>query len=106
MQLKNLFTVFMYGSSNRLYDIKSALRYHNTFINCSILPADAFKIWKYRNATISNSDKYTKNDSGLMIHNVTDNDEGQYVCTTLTLLQAFINLSVHCKNSSMVYICS
>ena len=92
----------MYSSSSHLYEVKTALRYHDTFINCSILPANTQVIWKYRNTPLNtrNSDKYMKNSSGLIIYNVTDDDEGEYVCLSLplTLLQAHIKLNIRRKN--------
>ena len=93
----------MYSSSPQLYEVNTALRYHDTFINCSILPAKTHVIWKYRNTFLntSNHEKYTKNSSGLIIHNVTDDDEGQYTCLVLLpliLLQANIKLNINRKD--------
>ena len=91
----------MYSRSSQLYEVKTALRYHDTFINCSILPANTSVIWKYRNTILNtrSSDKYMENSSGLIVYNVTDDDEGQYICLSqpFTLLQAYIQLNVKCK---------
>ena len=50
--------------------------------------------------------KYLKNSSGLTIYNVTNEDEGQYVCVVgnVNPLEAFISLTVTCK--SYIYITS
>ena len=97
----------MYSSSFELHEVKTALRYHDTFINCSVLSTtDVHPLWKYRNAfvNISNTNKYTQNRSGLIIHNVTDDDKGQYVCLILQLmLKAYITVNVICEIS---YICN
>ena len=94
-------TVFKYSRSSQLYEVKAALPYSDTFINCSILPADTQVTWEYRNTILNttNSDKYMKNSSGLIVYNVTDDDEGQYICLSqpFTLLQAYIQLNVKCK---------
>ena len=101
------FAAFIYTTSSQLYDIKTALRYHDTFINCSVLSTTNEQvIWKYRNVlvNISNTDKYTKNGSGLIIHNVTNDDEGQYVCSIVQpILKAYITVNVNCKISYAVY---
>ena len=97
----------MYTSRPQLYEVKTALRYHDTFINCSVLSTtNVHVIWKYRNVhvNISNTDKYTKNSSGLIIHNLTNDDEGQYVCSIVQLtLKAYITVNVNCKKSYAVY---
>lgn len=89
----------MYGSSLQLYEAKTALRYHDIFINCSVLPTDTFVTWKYKDSLLntSNSNKYTENSSGLIIHNVTDDDEGQYVCSIDQTKKAYISLDIICK---------
>ena len=97
----------MYTSRPQLYEAKTALQYHDTFINCSVLSTtNVHVIWQYRNAlvNISNIDKYTKNSSGLIIHNVTDDDEGQYVCLVVQpTLKAYITVNVNCKITYAVY---
>ena len=96
----------MYTSRPQLYEAKTALRYHDTFINCSVLSTtNVHVIWKYKNVrvNISNTDKYTKNSSGLIIHNVTHDDEGQYVCLIFrSILKAYITVNVTCKITYVV----
>ena len=93
----------MYTDSSQLYEVKTALRYHDIFLNCSLLSTtDVRAIWKYRNAFVNNNNinKYTQNSSGLIIHNVTDEDKGQYVCWILQpFLKAYITVNVTCEIS-------
>ena len=81
--------------NNLLPTVLTILCYNDLFIKCS-----ANALWKHRNAYLntSNSDKYTKRSSGLIIHNVTNKDEGQYVCLTLTpTLLTYATVNVICK---------
>ena len=81
-----------------MFEVKTALRFNDTFINCSVHPANTLVSWKYRDILLSNnSDKYTQNSSGLIVHNVTNDDEGQYVCSIDQRKKAFISLKVVCK---------
>lgn len=95
---------FMYSSNLQLYEAKTSFRYHDTFINCSVQPTNTFVIWKYRGVPLDtrNSDKYIQNSSGLIIHNVTNEDEGQYVCLIDQTKKAFISIDVICK----IYCCT
>ena len=92
---------FMYSSSLQLHEVKTVLRYHDIFINCSVMPTDTFVIWKFKESSLntSNSNKYTQNSSGLIIHNVTNDDEGQYVCSIDKTKMAYISLDIICKIS-------
>ena len=100
---------FIYGSSP-LHENKTTLRYHNIFLNCSVYPANINVVWEFGpnhdllDTTIEN--KYSKNSSGLTIYNVTNEDEGQYVCVVgnVNPLEALISLTVTCK--SYIYITS
>ena len=83
--------------SNLLPTVLTILRYNDLFIKCS-----ANVLWKNRNASLntSYSDKYTQNSSGLIIHNVTNEDEGQYVCSIFTsrlLTYIYTTVNVICK---------
>ena len=93
----------MYGSSLQLYEAKTALRYHDIFINCSVLPTNTFVTWTYMESLLntSNSNKYAQNSSGLIIHNVTDDDEGQYVCSIDQTKKAYISLDIICKKCKL-----
>ena len=75
---------FIFGSSF-IYEEKTALHYSDVFINCSVEPSDAYTSWKFENTYIVNNDKYSRNISGLTIHNVTEEDQGQYICFLGTL---------------------
>ena len=68
-------------------------------MNCSVLPIDTCVIWKYGNSSLiaRDGDKYTQNSTGLIIHNVTNDDEGQYLCLVDQVKKAFILLDVICK---------
>ena len=93
---------FIYGSSP-LFENKTALRYHNTFLNCSVYPSSINVVWEFGpnrillDTRITN--KYAINSSGMTIYNVTSNDEGHYVCVigNVNPLEAFISLIVTCK---------
>ena len=57
--------------------------------------------WEFRPNYVplntSNTNKYATNDSGLTIYNVTNDDQGLYVCM-VDPLKAFILLNVTCKS--------
>ena len=88
-------STFISGSSF-IYEEKNASRYTDVFLNCSVDPIDAHTSWKFENTCIVNDDKYSQNNSGLTIHNVTEEDQGQYICF-LGELNATILLNVICK---------
>ena len=67
------------------------------FINCSTEPSDEHTFWEFENTHIVNNSKYSLNNSGLTIHNVTEEDQGQYICF-LGALNATILLNVTCKS--------
>ena len=100
---------FKYGSSP-LYENKTALRYHDIFLNCSVYPTNTDTVWEFGPNHIpldtSTGDKYAENSSGLTIYNVTNDDEGYYVCVVgnANPLEAFISLTVTCK--AHIYIAS
>ena len=80
-----------------IYEEKTASRYTDVFLNCSVDPTYAHKSWDFENTYIVNNDKYSQNISGLIIHNVTEEDQGQYVCF-LGELNATVLLNVICKS--------
>ena len=88
-------------SNNFIYEEKTALRYTDVFINCSVSPTDAYTSWDFENTRITDiiGSKYSKNISGLTIHNVTEEDQGHYICFlgTANPPNATILLSVGCK---------
>ena len=100
---------FIYGGS-RLSENKTALRYHDIFLNCSVYPASMNVAWEFGSnhflLNTNNENKYTQNSSGLTIYNVTSDDAGLYVCVVgnVNPLEAFISLTVTCK--SYIYITS
>lgn len=92
-----------------MYENKTALRYHDIFLNCSINPDSIIStLWEYGpNRSLlytRNKNKYTRNHTGLTIHNVTKDDEGQYVCLVgnVNPLEAFILLTVSCKHVDLI----
>ena len=92
---------FVFGS-NYIYEEKTALRYTDVFINCSVDPIDASTSWDFENIRINdlnNNDKYSQNISGLTIYNVTEQDQGHYICflDSIDPLNATILLDVVCK---------
>ena len=97
---------FMYSSSLQLHEVKTTLRYHDIFMNCSVLPTETFVIWKFKESSLnaSSNNKYTQNSSGLIIHNVTNDDEGQYVCLFDQTKKAYISLDVICKTFILLVI--
>ena len=85
-----------------IYEEKVALHYTDVFINCSVEPIGAYTSWNFENIRISdfnNKNKYSQNISGLTIYNVTEEDQGNYICFlhTADSLNATIQLSVICK---------
>ena len=84
-----------------VYEEKTALRYTDVFINCSVDPIDAYTSWEFKNTRIHHydNDKYSLNNSGLIIHNVTAEDQGHYVCFlgNVDPINATILLNVICK---------
>lgn len=95
--------VLIYGSSP-LYENKTALCHHDIFLNCSVNPANANIGWEFRPNHVPlytrNTNKYAQNSSGLTIYDVTDDDQGLYVCVVgnINPLEAFISLNVNCKS--------
>ena len=98
---------FIYGSS-QLFENKTALHYHDIFLNCSVYPASTKVAWEFGLnhilLNINNKNKYAKNSSGLTIYNVTSDDAGLYVCVVgnVNPLEASISLTVTCK--SYIYV--
>ena len=95
--------VFVYGSSP-LYENKTALCYHNIFLNCSVNPTNRNTMWEFRPNHVPlytrDTNKYAQNSSGLTIYNVTNDDQGLYVCVVSNAnpLEAFISLNVTCHS--------
>ena len=92
---------FVFGS-NYIYEERTALRYTDVFINCSVDPIDAHTSWDFENIPIfdlNNNHKYHQNNSGLTIYNVTEQDQGHYICFlgNIDPLNATILLDVVCK---------
>ena len=81
------------------YEEKTTQCYTDVFINCSSVPIDAVKVWEFGNSHIYNDNKYTQNNSGLTIHNVTGEDQGYYICYLdhIDLINATILLNIVCK---------
>ena len=88
---------FIYGNSP-LYESKTVLRYHDVFLNCSVNPPDRKISWEFNHSRLDIRDmnKYAKNNTGLTIYNVTDDDQGVYVCLVgnVSPLEAFISLNI------------
>ena len=100
---------FVFGN-NYVYEERTALRYTDVFINCSVDPNDAYTSWDFDNIRISdynNDVKYIQNNSGLNILNVTEEDQGHYICFlgNVDPLNATILLNIVCKlpNTNIVY---
>ncbi|XP_065898890.1 immunoglobulin superfamily member 10-like isoform X3 [Dysidea avara] len=82
LQINIVGSFFVYSSSSRINEEKSALRYQDKFINCSIKPIGASTKWKHNNITLypCGNPNYSKNTSGLIIYNVTKQSQGLYTC--------------------------
>ena len=101
---------FVFGN-NYVYEERTVLRYTDVFINCSVDPIDAYTSWDFDNIRISdhnnNEVKYSQNNSGLNIYNVTEEDQGHYICFlgNVDPLNATILLNIVCKlpNTNIVY---
>ena len=95
------------SGSNYIYEERTALRYTDVFINCSVDPIDASTSWEFESITIHYSnDKYSKNNSGLTIHNFTEEDQGHYICFLGhgLLKNATILLNIVCKLLNTIYV--
>ena len=81
------------------------MRYTDVYINCSVDPIDAYTSWSFENTKIRNNYKYIQNASGLIISNVTEEDQGHYICFlgNVDPLNATILLKVVCKLLSTNY---
>jgi len=101
---------FIYSSSSTYHYKEAALRHQDKFINCSVELHDlTYSIqWDHKNDFLYPTDKngspnetikYSQNHTGLTIHNVTEDDEGNYGCLVgnAGILKATILLSVVCK---------
>jgi len=104
---------FIYTSNSRYYHKETALRHQDKFINCSVeLHNVPLSIqWEYKNDLLplncnlygrrNNTKliKYSQNCTGLTIHNVTEDDQGNYTCLVGNIdpLNAIISLNVVCK---------
>ena len=88
------------SGSNYIYEERTALRYTDVFINCSVDPIDVSTSWEFESIHINDSnDKYSINNSGLTVHNVTEEDKGHYICFLghKDPLNATILLNIVCK---------
>ena len=97
---------FIFGNGF-VYEEKTAWRYTDVFINCSVNSSDASTEWEFKNVRIYPNDKYSLNNSGLTIHNVTAEDQGHYICFLGNVypLNATILLKVVCKLLSTNFMC-
>ena len=90
---------FIYGNSP-LYENKTVLRYHDVFLNCSVNPSDRNILWEFKpNRSLLDTrdiNKYSKNNTGLTIYSVTDDDQGVYACVVgnINPIKAFVSLNV------------
>ena len=101
---------FIHSSSEHYYYEDFALRYHDKFINCSVNSDDVFIQWDYKNMPLwtNNEGKYSQNSTGLTIHNITEDDYGNYTCFINEdgkLLNATISLTIMCKIYLHVCVC-
>jgi len=83
-----LFTApaFDFGG-NFIFEERTALRHTDVFINCSVDPNDTPTLWYFEDidthiSDLNKTDKYQyiQNISGLTIHNVTEKNQGHYIC--------------------------
>ncbi|XP_065900378.1 neural cell adhesion molecule 1-A-like [Dysidea avara] len=89
---------FIYTSAFNYYYEEVALWHRNKFINCSV-KSDGVKIhWEHNGELLwaNHHPKYSQNNSGLLIHNVTTDDQGQYSCLVgnVNPLNATVKLNV------------
>ena len=88
-------------SSGFIYEEKTALLFTDVFFNCSVDPIGVYTSWEFNNKHIINNHKYNQSISGLTIHNVTEEDQGHYICFIghFDPLNATTSLNVVCKLS-------
>ena len=101
--LQNLDATFTFGSGY-IYEVQTALRYTDVFINCSVDSVGAYTSWEFEDTDILNNDKYRQNNSGLTIYSVTEEDQGHYICflgdvdsSTATILLKIVCKLLHTK---------
>ena len=105
--LYNFSAAAFVSGSDYIYERRTALRYTDVFINCSVDPIDAHTSWEFESIHINDSnDKYSINNSGLTIHSVTEEDQGHYICFLGygDPLTATILLNVVCKLLNTNYV--
>ena len=105
--LYNFSAIAFVSGRDYSYEERTALRYTDVFINCSVDPIDAHTSWEFESAPIFYSnDKYSKNNSGLTIHNFSEEDQGRYRCILghVDPLNATILLNIVCKLLNTIYV--
>ena len=97
---------FVFSDDIALFEERFTLLGSDVFINCSVNYGTEYNItsWLFDNKPllINQTSRFSQNTSGLIIHNVTELDEGNYTCYVDQLL-ADILVHVECKIYSCIY---
>ena len=89
----------MFSNDTVLFEERFALLGSDVFINCSVNYGTEYNItsWLFDNEPllINQTSRFSQNTSGLIIYNVTELDEGDYICY-VGEIWAFLFLHVEC----------
>ena len=90
---------FVFSNNVVLFEDQYAQLGSNMFINCSVNYGTEYNItswlFDYEPLLINQTSKFSQNTSGLIIYNVTELDEGYYICY-VDQLWATIFVHVEC----------
>ena len=88
---------FVFGNGSVLFEERITLLGSDVFINCSVNYGTEYNItswlFNYEPLLINQTSKYSQNTSGLTVYNVTESNEGYYICY-VDEIWAFILLQI------------
>jgi len=98
------YPAFIFTNNSYLHEKRNVLRGSSAFINCSIDYGTVYNrsLWQFENdpVLVNMTSKYALNESGLLINNVTVEDQGNYTCSVGSL-KADILVVVICECHKM-----
>ena len=90
----------MFSDDTELFEDRYILPGSDVFINCSVNFGTEYNItsWLFDHEPllINQTSRFSQNTSGLIIYNVTELDEGEYICY-VGELWAYINMHIASK---------
>ena len=95
-----MYPTFIFSDQLVIVQERVVLRKSDVFINCSVNYGTEYNTasWQLDNEPlwVNETSKYCQNTSGVMINNVTVEDEGNYTCS-VGQLKATVLVKVKCK---------